>query len=146
MISTLGDWEGRCNDTLAGIEAQIADVRARAKDEKARSRRRDQDFEEIVALSPEQASKGGKSTNDIRSNGGTNGSSTGATNAFGMMSGIGSKLFGMNGGRGGKRAAGGLPADDDDEDIMEVDDQLGSGRGGLPGRGAKRQGRSGGFR
>lgn len=45
------------------------------------------------------------------------------------------------GGRGGKRAAGGVGIDDDDEDIMDVDYDDDGARGGLARRGAKRQGR-----
>ena len=134
MLTTLTQWEARCTDTLADIEAQIATIKTRAKDDKLRSRKRLGETEGAVTEATEAFTKrnGGRDGDDgdrmpAMNNGGN----------IGRRSGWG----GIMGGRGGKRAAGGVGVDDDDEDIMDVDYEEDGSRGGLARRGAKRQGR-----
>lgn len=147
MLTTLTEWEARCTETLAGIEAQIAEIRTRAKDDKLRITRREVEAEDAILQATEQHAKRtngnrGDDQDDQRlaMNGGQSGGGGGGAS---MMGGFGNKIWGnMMGGRGGKRAAGGVGADED-EDIMDVDSDDVEAQGGLARRGAKRQGRSG---
>jgi len=134
MLTTLTQWEARCTDTLAGIEAQIAKIKTRAKEDKLRSRKRLGETEEAVTQATDAHMKrnGGRDGDDgERMPAMNNGGNTGRRSGWG----------GIMGGRGGKRAAGGVGIDDDDEDIMDVDYDDDGARGGLARRGAKRQGR-----
>jgi len=145
MVTILSAWCVRCDETLKDLDAQIAAVRSRAKDDKLRSREREKDFEEAVSRATEQAAKRGEDQTDQRT-GGRSGMNGGGGNngdgggAFGMLGAVGNKVWGNMMGRGGKRAGG--PGAEEDEDIMEIDDDDSRGGGsGLRSRGAKRTGR-----
>jgi hypothetical protein len=142
MLATLADWEARCSSTLAEIEAQIAAIKTKARDEKSRNTRREVELEDAVMLATEAANKKNAKDGEDEGSGGrtTRSSKNDNGNKLGEF---GSKIWGSMMGRGGKRAAGGYDGVDEDEDIMELDDGYDlSDRSGLARRGAKRGGRS----
>jgi hypothetical protein len=147
MLTTLAEWEARCSSTLAEIEAQIAGIRTKARDEKSRNTRREVEAEDAVAQSSEAANK--KNANKGDDNEGSHGLNTRSSRhdngGANKLEGIGSKIWDSMTGRGGKRAAGGYDGVDEDEDIMDLDDGPYdmSDRSGAGRRGAKRGGRSG---
>jgi len=146
MVTILSDWEVRCDETLNDLGSQIVAVRARAKDDKLRSRQGEKHFEDAVSQATEQAAKRGEGQDQRAGgrSGGMNGGGNdgGGGGAFGMLGAVGNKMWGNMMGRGGKRAGG--PGAEEDEDIMEIDEDEshgGGGGGGSRSRGAKRTGR-----
>jgi len=116
MDALLEQWSGRCTTTLTGIEAQIAGIRRRAYDERARQERDESVFAEQLAKVEERKEKDGKGQGQGKQGG---------------MAGRWGNIL------GGKRSAAGQ------EDLMEVDEGMGGGSGVGGNRSSKRKGAGG---
>lgn len=70
MLDTLNEWEARCTDVLGEIDAQIAQVKARAREKSRRERRLEEVWEKELERERKEADGGMEGKGNAKRGGG----------------------------------------------------------------------------